>query len=438
MGEVELAYQVLGDGPVDLLQFTGAVIPMECMDDEPSMHRFERRLASFARVLRFDKRGRGMSDRGSVTSPPSFEDWVADGLAVLDAAGSERAVVFAPYLDSPVGLLLAARHPERVSQLVVVNGAARVRWAPDYPEGIPEDVVKATYERGTDPEAIDQGFDVLAMTAPSVADDPAFRSWWDRAGNLGQTPAMARAQLSLFDLDVRDVLPDIAAPTLVVQRRGLGLPFFSPGFGRYLAEHIPDVHFVELPGADGPYWVGDSTAVLDEIEEFVTGVRGRTGVERILTTVLFTDIVGSTDRAAQLGDDRWRDLLDRHDATVRSQIERFGGREVKTVGDGFVAIFPSPGRAIECALALREAVAAFDIGVRAGLHAGEVELRDDDVAGLAVHIGARVAARAAPGEVLVSSTVKDLVAGSDLAFDDRGEQQLKGVPGGWRLFAVLR
>ncbi|MBV8462691.1 MAG: hypothetical protein JO368_05315 [Acidimicrobiales bacterium] len=434
-GDVEIAYQVLGDGPLDLLLYTGAVVPIDCMDDEPSMHRFQRRLSSFARLIRFDKRGRGLSDRGTVANPPSYEDWVADGLAVLDAIGSEKAAVLAPYLDSPTGLLLAARHPDRVSSLVVVNGAARFRWAPDYPHGATDDVVAEMMSLTPDPDALDQGYDVLAFVAPSVAGDPVFRAWWDRVGHLGQTPAMARAQTALYDVDVRDVLPDIRAPSLVIQRRDL-VPPFSPAFGRYLAEHVPGARYVELDGADSPYWIGDTTQVLAEIEEFLTGVRGGAGVERVLTTVLFTDIVGSTDRAAQLGDDRWRNLLDRHDAAVRTQIDRFGGREVKVVGDGFVAIFPSPGRAVECGLAVREAVAAFDIGVRVGLHAGEVEVRGDDVAGLAVHIGARVAAKAAPGEVLVSSTVKDLVAGSSLAFSDHGEHHLRGVPGSWRLFAV--
>ncbi|HXW38410.1 MAG TPA: adenylate/guanylate cyclase domain-containing protein [Acidimicrobiales bacterium] len=435
-GRVEIAYQVLGDGPIDILLYTGAVVPVECMDDDPSMHRFHRRLASFGRLIRFDLRGRGLSDRGSVDDPPTFADWAEDGAAVLDAAGSERAAVLAPYVDSPAGILLAATRPERVSSLVVINGAARARWAPDYPIGMPDEMVDVLQEQVPDPDARERGFDVLAVVAPSVADDPAFRAWWDRAGSLGLTPAMARAQSTLYDFDLRHVLPDIEAPTLVLQRAGLGHPIFSPGFGPYLAEHIEGARYVELPGADAPYWVGDAASVLDEIEEFLTGVRGGAGVERVLTTVLFTDIVGSTDRAASIGDDRWRDLLDRHDATVRAQIDRFGGREVKTVGDGFVAIFGSPGRAIQCAVAIREAVAAFDIGVRAGLHAGEVEIRGDDVAGLAVHIGARVAGLADAGEVLVSSTVKDLVAGSDLSFGDRGEHRLKGVPGTWRLFLV--
>ena len=241
-------------------------------------------------------------------------------------------------------------------------------------------------------------------------------------------------QRILYQTDVRHCLPLIHVPTLVIERRDN--PHFGNGHGRYLADHIDGAKYVPLPGADLLYWVGDATAMLDEIEEFITGVRGGSGAERVLATVLFTDIVGSTDRAAQLGDGRWRDLLDRHDQSVRSQLERFRGREVKMVGDGFVASFDSPGRAIECALAIRDALRSFDIGVRAGIHTGEIEVRGDDVAGLAVHIGARVLGLAGTGEVLVSSTVKDLVAGSSVRFEDRGEHELKGVPGAWRLFAV--
>jgi class 3 adenylate cyclase len=432
-GDVEIAYQVLGDGPVDVLLYTGTIIPIECMDEEPALNRFQRRLTSFSRLLRFDKRGTGMSDRGSSTLPAG-DELAQDGLAVLDAAGSDRAAVIAPYNDSPGGLVLAALHPERVSALVVVNGLARLAWAPDYPAGVPLELLKSSRERLPETDAVEQGFDLLAAIAPTVAGDPAFRAWWDRSGNLGLTPAAARERsAALYDLDVREFLPMIRVPTLVLQRADLQ-PAWGVGHGRYLAEHIAGAKYVELPGPDVLYWVGDFEPVLDEIEEFVTGVRG--GAERVLSTVLFTDIVGSTDRAAQLGDARWRDLLDRHDQTVRAQLERFRGREVKTVGDGFVATFDSPGRAIDCALAVREALSAFDVDVRAGLHAGEIEVRGGDVAGLAVHIGARVSALAAPGEVWVSSTVKDLVVGSNVEFSARGEHELKGVPGTWALFAV--
>jgi class 3 adenylate cyclase/pimeloyl-ACP methyl ester carboxylesterase len=432
-GDAEIAYQALGDGPIDVLLYTGVIIPIECMDEEPALARFQRRLTSFSRLLRFDKRGIGMSDRGSSTLPA---DLAEDGMAVLDAAGSERAAVIAPYYDSAGGLVLAARHPERVSALVVVNGFARLAWAPDYPAGVPLEVLRSARQVLPEPDAVEQGFDIVAMIAPSVAGDAAFRAWWDRSGNLGLTPAAARARsAALYDLDVRECLAMIRVPTLIVQRADL-MPGWGVGHGRYLAEHIPGAKYVELPGPDALYWVGDSGPMLDEIEEFLTGVRGRSGAERVLATVLFTDIVGSTDRAAQLGDERWRDLLDRHDRSVRGHIERFRGREVKTVGDGFVATFDGPGRAIECALAIRAALGEFDVGVRAGIHTGEIEVRGDDVAGLAVHIGARVSALAAPGEVWVSSTVKDLVVGSNVDFVPRGEHELKGVPGTWALFAV--
>lgn len=436
-GGIEIAYQVLGEGPTDLLMYGGGSIPIGCVDDEPSMARFHRRLASFCRLLRFDRRGVGLSDRGSASAPPTTEHWMQDGMAVLDAVGSERASVLAPFIDSPTGLMLTAAHPERIGGLVVINGAARAMWAPDYPDGIPQSLVDSVgiFRLGAEPDAVEQGYDALAVFAPSVAADTAFRSWWDRSGNLGMTPAMARAgQGALYTTDVRHCLPDIRVPTLVMQRADN--PVFAIGHARYLAEHIPGAKLIELPGPDLLYWVGDTGPMLDEIEEFLTGVRGGSGVERVLATVLFTDIVGSTDRAAQLGDGRWRDLLDRHDQSVRTQIERFRGHEVKTVGDGFVATFDSPGRAIECALAIRETLKAFAIGIRAGIHTGEIEVRGDDVAGMAIHIGARVSSLAGPGEVLVSSAVPPLVAGSGIEFTDRGEHELKGVPGTWRLLAV--
>jgi class 3 adenylate cyclase len=434
-GDVEIAYQVIGDGPIDLLLYTGGTTPIDCVDEEPSMARFQRRLAGVGRVIRFDRRGVGLSDRGSPSNPPTEEQWVEDAVAVLDAVGSPRSVVLAPFVASPIALLMAATHPDRVTSLILVNGSARAAWAPDYPDGMPESMIELGMRLGADPDAVEQGYDNLAIIAPSVADDPAFRAWFDRSGNLGATPAMARAmQRILYRTDVRQYLPSIRVPTLIIQRADN--PYFGRGHGRYLADHIAGAKYVELPGGDLLYWVGDTTAMLDEIEEFVTGVRGGSGADRVLATVLFTDIVGSTDRAAQLGDGRWRDLLDRHDQSVRSQFDRFRGREVKMVGDGFVASFDSPGRAIECALAIRDVLRSFDIGVRAGIHTGEIEVRGDDVAGLAVHIGARVVALAGTGEVLVSSTVKDLVAGSSVRFEDRGEHELRGVPGTWRLFAV--
>jgi class 3 adenylate cyclase len=433
---VDIAYQVLGEGPLDLLLLTGAIIPIECMDEEPSFARFQRRLASFGRLIRFDQRGVGLSDRGSPSNPPTHEQWVEDAIAVLDAVGSERAAVVAPYMSAPEGIELAVTYPERISSLVVVNGSARLLAAPDYPCGIDRAVAESLWP-ALDTDAVDKGIDLLAMISPSIGNDPAFRAWFDRAGNLGATPAMAQAHwVTVFTSDVRHLLSEIRVPTLVLHRVDTAALFLNVRHGRFLAEHIPGAKYVELPGADSLHWVGDTRQMLDEIEEFVTGVRGDSGAERALATVLFTDIVGSTDLAAQLGDGPWRDVLDRHDRNVRAQIERYRGREVKTMGDGFVATFDSPGRAIGCALAIRDTLRTLDIDVRAGVHTGEIEIRGEDVAGMAVHIGARVSALAGPGEVLVSGSVPPLVAGSGFEFADRGAHTLKGVPGTWQVFAV--
>jgi class 3 adenylate cyclase len=424
-GEADIAYQVLGSGPIDLLVLTAAMIPIDCMDEEPSLARLQRRLAAFSRLIRFDRRGVGLSDRGSPSAPPTLDQEAQDTIAVLDAVGSERTAVLAHQLSAGAGVVLAVSHPERVSSLVVVNGTARPMEAPDYP-GLPESLIASRFAVDFEPDAVERGSDILADLAPGVANDSAFRIWWDRVGNLAATPAMARALwFARFTIDVRHLLPQIRVPTLVIQRADVAQ---GADHGRYLAEHIPGAKYVELSGADTIYWVGDTGPMLDEIEEFLTGVRGGSGAERVLATVLFTDIVGSTDRAAQIGDGLWRDLLDRHDQSVRLQIERFRGRVVNTVGDGFVATFDSPRRAIECALGIRDTLKTVDIDVRAGLHTGEIEIRGDDVAGLAVHIGARVTALSGPGEVLVSGAVPPLLAGSGIEFEDRGDHELKGVP----------
>ena len=425
--EVDIAYQAFGDGPNDVLVLPGPSIPIDTIDAEPSMYRFHRRLASFSRVIRLDQRGVGMSSRVSLdVIGPKF--WAKDAIAVLDAIGCERATIFAPGFASMTGLILAADYPERVSNLVIVNGAARTLRAPDYPMGF-EIVEEDPYTTvAMEPDAVDQGFDMLGFIAPSMADDDAFRAWWDMAGNRAASPSMARAIiLTVRHCDVRDTLARITAPTLVLHREDS--EFCPVDNGRYIAEHIAGAHFIELPGADALYWTDDTAPMLDEIEEFVTGVRGGFGAERVLTTIMFTDIVGSTERAAVLGDGRWRDLLDNHDTIVRHELERFGGFEVNTAGDGFVASFPSPSAAIACADSLVDAIRVLGIEIRVGIHAGEVEVRGDDVAGMAVHIGARVAALAGPSEVLVSSTVRDIVTGSRHRFADRGEHQLKGVPG---------
>lgn len=436
-GEIDIAYQVFGDGPIDLLVLPGPLIPIDCVDLEPSMYRFHRRLASFCRVIRFDQRGIGLSSRVASLDMLGPESWAQDAIAVMNAAGCERATIFAPGFTSLAGVVLATDHSDRVNSLVIANGAARTLRSPDYPIGTDLDDADRFTTVGMEPDAVEQGFDMLGIIAPSVAGDAAFRSWWDMAGNRAASPSMARAFITkIREGDVRDRLPLVAVPTLILHRDN---PDFSPiGHAHYLAEHIPGSRFVELPGRDALYWVGDTAPVLDEIEEFITGVRGVSDAERLLTTIVFTDIVGSTERAAVLGDHRWRDLLDNHDTLVRRELQRFGGREVNTAGDGFVATFSSPSAALACADTIVDVVRVLGIEVRVGIHAGEVEVRGKDVAGMAVHIGARVAALAGPSEVLVSSTLRDIVTGSRHRFGDRGETALKGVPGQWRLYSLER
>ena len=436
-GDIDIAYQVFGDGPSDLVMLSGPFIPIDSIDAQPSLYRFHRRLASFCRVIRFDHRGTGLSSRVPSLDVLGPTFWAADVVAVMDAVGCEQAAIFAPSFSAMTGLVLAADYPERVRSLVIVNGTPRMVQAPDYPIGANVDAANPFMTVAIEPDALEQGFDTLKFVAPTVADDDAFRTWWDLAGNRAASPSMARALTQVVaGSDVRETLPRVSAPTLVLHR---GDAIFVPaGHGRYIAEHISGARYVELPGADSLYWVGDSAPMLDEIEEFITGMRGGSDAERMLTTIVFTDIVGSTQRAAALGDDRWHVLLDNHDNVVRHQLERFGGREVNTVGDGFVAMFTSPSVAIDCADAIVDAVHPLGIEVRVGIHAGEVEVRGDDIAGMAVHIGARVSALAGPSEVLVSSTVREIVTGSRRKFIERGEYDLKGVPGRWRVHALVR
>jgi class 3 adenylate cyclase len=435
-GDVDIAYQVFGDGPTDLLVLPGPSIPIDTVDSEPSMYRFQRRLASFGRVIRYDQRGIGLSSRVSLDMiGPRF--WAKDAIAVMNAVGCERATILAPGFTTMTALVLAADYPERVASLVLINGGARTMRGPDYPIGHEIGDTDPYTTVAIEPDAVEQGFDMLSIIAPTVARQNAFRAWWDMAGNRAASPSMARAIiLAVRNSDVRDTLARISAPTLILHRDNRR---FSPvEHGRYLAEHIAGSRLVELPGEDTLYWVGDTAPMLDEIEEFVTGVRGGGDAERVLTTIVFTDIVGSTERAAMLGDNRWRDLLDNHDTIVRHEIQRFGGREVNTAGDGFVATFTSPSASLACCDALVDAVRVLGIEIRIGIHAGEVEVRGDDVAGMAVHIAARVGALAGPSEVLVSSTVRDIVTGSRHRFTNRGERELRGVPGPWRLCALVR
>jgi class 3 adenylate cyclase/pimeloyl-ACP methyl ester carboxylesterase len=433
-----VAYQILGNGSVDLLCVGyGNVVSIDQRDDEPHVRRFEHRLAAFSRFIRFDRRGIGLSDRpssGDVSAATVADDIVA----VLDAAGSARASIFGTGLSGPPALLAAARHPDRVGSLVLVHTYARQLWAEDYPFGTPQSILDRFLDGVLDvAKPVDEPeVDDVRLMAPSLQHDRVFRDWWARAGRLGASPAMARLILKTsFEEDVRGELAAIAAPTLILHRDP---SLFPVEHARYLAAHIRDAHLVVLPGGDDLPFGEGSDAIVDEVEEFLTGSRGGAATERILTTVLFTDIVGSTEQATRAGDRSWHEVLDSHDALVRSELRRFGGREVKTTGDGILATFASPTQAIRCATAICGGATGMGLEVRAGLHTGEVEVRGDDVSGIAVHLAQRISGRSGAGEVLVSRTVVDLVAGSDTAFDDRGTHELKGFDGSWPLFSVRR
>jgi pimeloyl-ACP methyl ester carboxylesterase len=428
----DVAYQVLGDGPLDVVFVPTWNTNVDAMWEEPSLACFLRRLASFGRLLCFDKRGTGVSDPVPLATLPTLEQWMDDVQTVMDAAGSRQAALVGHAEGGQMAMLFAATHPQRTSALVLADTAARQVRDLDYPCGLPADRVARFLERFEERWGTGDNLDVLA---PSVAHDERFRRWYARYERLGIPRRAATTMYATqFERDLRGVLPSIRVPTLVLHR--VGNRHLRVGHGRYLAEHIPGARYVELPGDDHVFHVGETEPMLGEIEEFLTGIRSTPEPDRLLATVLFTDIVGSTGHAARLGDRAWRALLDTHNGIVRRELERHRGREVKTVGDGFLATFDGPARAIRCARAVHGGVRPLGIELRAGLHTGECELMGDDVGGIAVHIGARVAARAAAGEVLVSSTVKDLVAGSGLRFADRGAHQLHGVPGEWRLFAV--
>jgi class 3 adenylate cyclase len=362
---------------------------------------------------------------------------VADIVSVLDAARSEQTALLAIGNAGLAALMAAAQHPERVSSAVLVHCFARLPRSEDYPCGVPQRVLDRFVDVAVDVSgaSADDDMNDAKLLAAGLSEDPRFREWWSRASRQGASPAAARASMTAtFGTDVRAALPLITAPVLVLHRDP---SLFSVDHARYLAEHLPTARLVELPGGDHlPYGPG-SDAIVDEVEEFLTGARGGSGTDRVLTTVLFTDIVSSTKRAVEAGDRSWHDVLDRHDAMVRSELRRFNGREVKTTGDGIMATFDGPARAIRCAQAIGAGARQLGIEVRAGLHTGEVEVRGDDIGGIAVHLAQRVSAQAGSNEVLVSRTVVDLVAGSGLEFDDRGLHQLKGLDGSWQLFAVV-
>lgn len=430
VGDSDVAYQVVGDGPIDLLYCYGLGSHIELLWEIPEVPEFLANLAAFSRLILFDRRGSGASDGVSLKAMPTWEEWTEDILAVVDGAGSKRTAILAAGDAGPTAILFCAMHPEMVGALVLVNTTARYMVGDDYPIGASPEEVDAFVEL----VASEWGSpDLTRIISPSISGDLEAVRLRSMANRSSATPRSAAAQFDyiLRSVDVRHALPLIQAPTLVLHARDNH--FVPVTHGRYIADHIADGNFIELSGGD----VGFTPLMLpDEVAEFLTGERPVIDVERILATVLFTDIVGSTAQAAALGDQRWRSMLDAHDKAVREQLRRFRGREINTTGDGFVASFDGPARAIRCAEAITDATGKLGVQLRVGLHTGECEVRGDDLGGLAVHIAARVGALANPAEVLVSGTVKDLVVGSRIEFSERGEHELKGVPGSWKLFAV--
>ena len=431
-GDVHIAYQVVGQGPLDLVYVPGWVSHVEQAWEEPTLARFLFRLSSFSRLIVFDKRGTGLSDRVPDDKLPTLEQRMDDLRAVMDAAGSERAAVFGVSEGGNLCALFAATYPERTTSLVMFGTFAKRIWSPDYPWApTPE-------KRQQEYELVEREWGNLmdlARYVPSKIGDQAFARRLTAYMRSAASPGAAVALLRMnTQIDIRLVLPTIRVPTLVIHRTADRDANVEEG--RWLAARIPGARFVELPGDDHLPWVGDQDAILDEIQEFLTGIRQSPELDRALATVLFTDIVGSTELAARLGDRAWQDLLQQHHALVRRELDRFRGREVDTAGDGFFATFDGPARASRCACSIRDAVRQLGIEIRAGVHTGEVELTGEKIVGIAVHIGARVAATARASEVLVSSTVKDLVAGSGIGFTDRGIHELKGIPGEWHLFAA--
>jgi class 3 adenylate cyclase/predicted esterase len=428
-GDLSIAYRVVGDGPVDLVWVPGFVSHVEILWELPLWRRLMERLTSFARVIVFDKREQGLSDR--VGAPPTLEDIAGDLGAVLEAVGSERAAIVGLSEGGPAAVLFAASHPERVSALALAGTYARLTQTPDNPAGVPVELVRDFVERVVaqwgGPAAVHVWFGEEARRDQALAD------WWARLLRAGTSPGGARALLGLYEhLDARAALPSISAPTLVIHGRDDAL--VPPALARALADGIRGARYLELPGPHLMFAADDGRAFAAAVEELVTGRQAEPDSERVLATVLVTDIVGSTEQATALGDRAWRELLQRHDDATRRELGRFAGREVKQTGDGFLATFDGPARAVRCAAAIRDALTPLGLSLRTGVHTGECELRGDDVSGIAVHIAARVAAVAGANEVMVSSTVRDLVTGSGLEFEERGEHTLTGVPGAWRLF----
>jgi class 3 adenylate cyclase len=434
LGRDRIAYQVLGEGPPDLVLTSGSFGHVDLAWEDPGIALFFRTLASFSRLILFDRRSTGASDPIPIDSLPPWESYAQDLAAVLDEVGSQHAALLAQVDASPMAMFFAGTKPERTSALLLANATARYLAADDYPIGVPAEVAEAVLAQ------LDQLWGTEAMVtmqAPSRAGDARFRRWLARFQRTNASPRAVLAFLrASFEMDASSILPLIQAPTLLLHRRDCQLVPIA--HGRYLAERIPGARLVELPGTELTLFWETPELALDQVEQFLTGVRRVAQPTRVLATVLFTDIVASTERAARLGDRRWRQLLEVHDELASRLVDQFQGRLVKTTGDGILATFEGPGRAIHCAAALRDELAGIGVQLRAGLHTGEVELRDNDVGGIAVHIAARVMAAAGQGEILVSRTVRDLVAGSDVTLEDRGMYLLKGIDGDWQLLAVAR
>ena len=424
-GHVRIAYQVVGNGPLDLVVVPGYISNLDHIWDEPGLAHFLSRLSAFSRLILFDKRGTGLSDR--LGDLPTLEERMDDVRTVMDAVGSKQAALFGISEGGAMSILFAATYPERTRALVLYGSYGHFpTWVlpPEKFDAFINFIEKAW---GTGAS--------LNVFAPSKVSDERFKKWWSRFERLGASPSAAIALMRMNnEIDIRHVLSAIRVPTLVLHRTGD--PRVNVEAGRYLGSNIPGARYVELPGADHVPWVGEVDRLADEIEEFLTGSRADVEPDRVLATVLFTDVVDSTKRAVELGDRRWRTLLQQHDGIVRQELGRYRGREIKTLGDGFLATFDGPARAVRCALSIAGAVRSIGLEVRSGVHTGEVEVRGEDIGGVAVHIAARIAAMATMGEVLVSSTVRDLVAGSNLSFCERGARALKGLLEPVRLFSV--
>ena len=426
-GDVRIAYQVVGEGPFDLVFVPGFISNLDAAWEEPYRARVWTRLAAFARLIMFDKRGTGLSDRA--VGVPTLEERMDDVRAVMDAVGSQQAALFGISEGGAMSILFAATYPERTRALVLYGAYGHFSsWV------VPPNMIDAAMDRMEKNWGTGES---LRLFAPSVASDETFKLSWARFERLGASPSAVVALMRMnSEIDVRPILPSIRVPTFIIHRQGDVR--VNVEAGRFMARQIPNAKYLELPGSDHLLWTGETERVLDEVEEFLTGSRSAIDSDRVLATVLFTDIVNSTKRAETIGDRAWHDVLDRHNALVRREISRHRGHEVRTMGDGFLATFDGPARSIRCALAINEGVEALGLQVRAGLHTGEVEMTDDDLSGIAVHIASRVATMAKPGQVLVSNTVRDLVAGSNIRFHDEGSHSLKGLTESVRLFAAER